>query len=355
MGGLERQVAYLTLSRLSEKDQVEEEVHEKDRRDRPSRVKQVVHHETDDKNEKDDTLPTCITPNTSITSNASRETTIQRERLQARLKDQCRRVRYLLCLDVEATCNEAYGFGEYPNEIIELPCVIYDLDECVEVDHFRTYVRPTHQPVLSDFCCMLTGITQEQVDAAPEFPTALHLLEKFLSGHADRLHPAPHTMQHAKDGEVTDYTVPPPTSMTASKRKFFGIQNERHRQRPKEVDRNWAWTTDGRWDIEDFIMRKQLKTTGPARLPLWMSGSYVDVRMLFGEHFKQKSNKNLEAMLAQCNLRFQGRQHSGLADARNVAIVARELQEHGCLIETNRWVSFTGATGLVHKRQTRSR
>ena len=38
---------------------------------------------------------------------------------------------------------------------------------------FQTFVRPQRLPRLSSFCRELTGITQENVDAAPTFPEAL--------------------------------------------------------------------------------------------------------------------------------------------------------------------------------------
>jgi inhibitor of KinA sporulation pathway (predicted exonuclease) len=40
---------------------------------------------------------------------------------------------------------------------------------------FQTFVRPRRLPRLSTFCRELTGITQENVDAAPTFPEALRL------------------------------------------------------------------------------------------------------------------------------------------------------------------------------------
>ena len=40
---------------------------------------------------------------------------------------------------------------------------------------FQTFVRPLRQPRLSSFCRELTGIAQENVDAAPTFPEALRM------------------------------------------------------------------------------------------------------------------------------------------------------------------------------------
>lgn len=106
-----------------------------------------------------------------------------------------------LVFDVEATCVQGTGF-DYPNEIIvRLSCSCSPLTSCnstylyhhtrrtilrpysqefpvvllkwadrdattghartlVKVDEFRSYVRPTWRPALTDFCTALTGITQ---------------------------------------------------------------------------------------------------------------------------------------------------------------------------------------------------
>jgi hypothetical protein len=104
-----------------------------------------------------------------------------------------------LCFDVEATCRGGKEF-DWPNEIIvrehaaprwhssrqEFPVVLLkwvdvplDTQDKVQnghtetaeegsrkrkrlerVDTFHSYVKPTWQPVLSDFCTSLTGITQ---------------------------------------------------------------------------------------------------------------------------------------------------------------------------------------------------
>lgn len=68
------------------------------------------------------------------------------------------------------------------------------------VDEFRSFVKPTWRPRLSQFCTDLTGITQvrflhlrslglfivhvqAQVDYAPTFPKVLKMLAKFLAKH----------------------------------------------------------------------------------------------------------------------------------------------------------------------------
>lgn len=68
---------------------------------------------------------------------------------------------YFVVIDFEATCDKAKN--PHPQEIIEFPSVIVSsltgqLEAC-----FQTYVRPTCNQMLSDFCKDLTGIQQIQV------------------------------------------------------------------------------------------------------------------------------------------------------------------------------------------------
>lgn len=68
---------------------------------------------------------------------------------------------YFVVIDFEATCDK--GKNPHPQEIIEFPSVIVSsvtgqLEAC-----FQTYVRPTCNQVLSEFCKDLTGIQQIQV------------------------------------------------------------------------------------------------------------------------------------------------------------------------------------------------
>ena len=83
-------------------------------------------------------------------------------------------------LDFEATCFENAP-RDRTQEIIEFPCHIvvppWSADRA-EISHldgteFHAYVRPVRDPILSEFCTGLTGITQETVDAAETFQTVL--------------------------------------------------------------------------------------------------------------------------------------------------------------------------------------
>ena len=45
---------------------------------------------------------------------------------------------------------------------VEFPAVLLDIHTGDVVDEFQQYVQPQHNPILSDFCKELTGISQVQ-------------------------------------------------------------------------------------------------------------------------------------------------------------------------------------------------
>jgi 3'-5' exoribonuclease 1 len=83
--------------------------------------------------------------------------------------------RRIVVVDVEATCWKKGVFSR-KKETIEIGAVRLLLNRAESRwPEFQTFVRPRRLPRLSSFCRELTGITQENVDAAPAFPEALRL------------------------------------------------------------------------------------------------------------------------------------------------------------------------------------
>jgi len=81
--------------------------------------------------------------------------------------------RRIVVVDVEATCWKKGVFSR-KKETIEIGAVRLRLTRAEpKWPEFQTFVRPARLPRLSTFCRELTGITQENVDAAPSFPEAL--------------------------------------------------------------------------------------------------------------------------------------------------------------------------------------
>lgn len=194
---------------------------------------------------------------------------------------------YFAIFDVEATCEENVEKPfEYPNEIIEFPVVLLcgRTNECVA--EFQSYVKPTDNPKLSEFCTKLTGITQDLVDAAPPFTKVLARFEKWLA--------------HFDDSANFQNTI---------------------------------FVTDGPWDLRDFI-GKQCRASDIKR-PKYMR-KWVDIRHTFAKWRGNTNNKlNIDGMLAALNLKFEGRPHSGIDDSRNVARIVKHLVDDGVILEAN--------------------
>ncbi|KAK8849620.1 hypothetical protein IAR55_004955 [Kwoniella newhampshirensis] len=251
--------------------------------------------------------------------------------------------RSFLCFDVEATCRPGKEF-DYPNEIIEFPVVLLRWSEpdqdgkkrLEKIDSFRSYVRPTWRPNLTDFCTSLTGITQNTVDSSPTFPQMLKKLEKWLDK--------------------------------------WDLRSD------KGYLKDALWVTDGPWDLRDFVP-KQLHITPPSPFPNYFHGPYLNVKQAVqtvlseiyrrqayaSQHPTNPPNKlalsaisterskslprdkerkireagphyyfNIPGMCHALGLGdFEGRQHSGLDDATNIARILIALSEKDVVIESN--------------------
>ncbi|KAI1787933.1 ribonuclease H-like domain-containing protein [Ganoderma leucocontextum] len=223
-----------------------------------------------------------------------------------------------LVLDVEGTCVQGSGFG-YPNEIIEWPvCLLRWKDKDMKgnaqeleiVAEFRSYVRPTWRPQLSDFCQTLTGITQVQVDSAPTFPEVLQDFRTFLEKH-----------------KLLDAAGQP-------------LQR-------------FCFCSDGPYDVRDFVVKQCFVSKIP--VPIWLSWDVMDVRRVVGawhdsstatgaaerrqagaSPLPKRVSFSISRQLHALGLEpFEGRQHSGIDDARNVCRLLIELARRGWRLEPN--------------------
>ena len=97
--------------------------------------------------------------------------------------------RYLYCVDLEATCDEAEK-SESPRplkvppdqmETIEIGLVVIDLETLEVVDEFQRFVRPQINPILTDFCKKLTSIQQADVDSASTYKEVGQELKAFVT------------------------------------------------------------------------------------------------------------------------------------------------------------------------------
>ncbi|KAI8876925.1 hypothetical protein K501DRAFT_231185 [Backusella circina FSU 941] len=192
---------------------------------------------------------------------------------------------YFLFFDVEATCIKDGGFN-YANEIIEFPVVLISGTTFEVVDEFRSYVKPGINPVLSEYCIELTGITQDIVDKSPDFVEVLNAFQVFMEKY----------------------------DLFRSKTATF--------------------VTDGPYDIRDFIT-KQCKHSNLASRPSYFDIPWVNIRKTFRQFYNLKTHHNISAMLYFLDMEFTGREHSGLDDARNLAAIGKRMHEDGCVFKTN--------------------
>ena len=71
-------------------------------------------------------------------------------------------VDYFCVVDFEATCWSDVPFMTAESEIIEFPVVLLNARTLKKEAEFHSYCRPTRNPILSEYCRSLTGITQVQ-------------------------------------------------------------------------------------------------------------------------------------------------------------------------------------------------
>ncbi|GJJ70550.1 3'-5' exoribonuclease 1 [Entomortierella parvispora] len=252
---------------------------------------------------------------------------------------------YYLCFDVEATCEKGFSF-EFPNEVIEFPVVLLDGSTLEVVDEFQSYVRPTYRPTLSEFCVELTGIQQETIDAAPTFTEMLILFDEWLTKHGIILgeHPLAHLGQCTK--EKTQKNRSNKQQKHPSKTRSRPSNNKKGRNPHQETSTfgspepqhgptalndfvygaTFCFVCDGPFDIRDFIQKQCIHSD--ILRPSYFAKPFLDIRTLFRDYFGLIHWLNLEGMLRFLGETFQGRQHSGICDARMVALIAKRLA-HG--------------------------
>ena len=217
---------------------------------------------------------------------------------------------YLVVIDFESTCWQ--NSKHIPNEIIEFPATLLNTATGEIESEFHHYVQPFENAYLSDFCKNLTGITQQQVDDGIPLSFCLrrftHWLKK-ISVEKKLIYNAPDA---GNDGNG------------------FG---------------NCTFVTWSDWDIGVCLTyecrRKQLRV--PPELASW-----IDLRATYRKFYERKP-KGLNGALQDVGITFEGREHSGLHDARNTAKLAWRMICDGCIM----CVTKTVTTG--HRSATSNR
>lgn len=211
---------------------------------------------------------------------------------------------YYVVLDFEATCDRGPAPELEPQEIIEYPSLLLDGRRLKPVDEFRSFVRPRHHPVLTPFCTELTGITQDQVDAAPPFPEVFAIHQQWL---------ARHKLDVRGDGSGFSF----------------------------------AFILCGDWDLKTMLPRQCRACDPPIRSIPVSFRRWVNIKMPFARYMRLRKSPGLAGMLRKLDFAFVGRQHRGIDDCRNIARVARHLAENGVAL------SITSTPGRKHRTRRR--
>ncbi|EGG12832.1 uncharacterized protein MELLADRAFT_114944 [Melampsora larici-populina 98AG31] len=218
-----------------------------------------------------------------------------------------------LCLDVESTCinsnqrhldnphnlNEYQLAWMYPNEIIEWPVILMQWRHCsgrwelYEVDRYRSFVKPTWRPEISEFCTQLTGITQQDTDNAPTLPAML------------------------KDFQIN----------FIERHQLFTVHNRS------------VWVTDGPWDLRDhWIKSIFLSKLKRYQIPSYLQSPIhmIDMRYLLQAFIpkvyciRPPTSLSLNESLKIFGLEFEGQEHSGIDDAANLSRLLSKLTQFDC-------------------------
>jgi ERI1 exoribonuclease 2 len=193
---------------------------------------------------------------------------------------------YFLVVDFEATCEKEKRI--YPQEIIEFPSVLVDGATGRIESAFRRYVRPKHNPLLTQFCRDLTGIRQEDVDGGVDLGVAISLHDAWLKA--------------AMAG-------------TGAGLKNCG---------------RLAVVTWGDWDCRTML-ESECRFKGIAK-PSYFD-RWINLRVPFQAALGGGGRTTLQEAVQVAGLKWEGRLHCGLDDARNTARLLVDLMRRGAKIE----------------------
>ena len=182
-------------------------------------------------------------------------------------------------------------------------------------------MRPLQRPKLTEFCTKFTGITQEQVDAAAPLSQVLKEFDAFL----------------VEKGLVSDVDWEALSGQKFNSRWGFmpevssSQDHPCHRSKASDGAKSFVMATDGPWDIQKFLSPEcALKGL---TLP-WYMCEFVNIRHHFGS-FTKSRKCNVNRMLKHFNLVFEGREHSGIDDSRNIARICASLMGAGVTMSYN--------------------
>lgn len=89
------------------------------------------------------------------------------------------------------------------------------------------------------------------------------------------------------------------------------------------------------WDIKECLFPQCVLARVP--FPSYAT-KWIDVRKMFSSFYQVRWN-SLATMLEGLGLEFEGREHSGIDDTRNIARVISQIIKDGAVLKYNRFIS----------------
>jgi ERI1 exoribonuclease 3 len=185
---------------------------------------------------------------------------------------------YICILDFESTCWDDVR-NDSIREIIEFPSILYSIDfknNITKISEFQMFVKPVINPILSEFCTKLTGITQDNVSNANTISYVYNEHYKWLQTHVPDLN------------------------------KCLII-------------------TCGNWDI-NTMLQIEIKRYGLENHHIY--NKYVNIKDAFNS-FYNKNAGSMVNMLTKLNLELVGKHHSGIDDCRNISQIIIKMFKDG--------------------------
>ncbi|XP_051144144.1 uncharacterized protein LOC127260455 [Andrographis paniculata] len=171
---------------------------------------------------------------------------------------------HFLVIDFEATCDK--GKILHPQEIMDFPSQVVCSITGLPITSFQTYVRPTNNPTLTDYCKELTGIQQDQVERELTLDNAILLHDEWL--------------------------------------QMMGIKNT-----------NFAVVTWSDWDCR-ALLETECRVKNIYKPPYF--NRWINLRVPFHNIFGGQACKLNEAV-EKAGLKWEGRLHCGLDHVKNIA------------------------------------
>ena len=164
---------------------------------------------------------------------------------------------------------------------------------------FHSFVRPIEKPILSQYCLNLTGIKQDKVDSAPQLQKVLSNFDGWLT-------------------KVTDeYDLKLPN---------FPANNG--------ASENCAFITWTNFDINFFLASECKRKSIPMAKYF---DRWINLKGVYRGRFSISDSKKctFTNALKFMHMDFEGQQHSGLDDSRNLALLTYKLLQMGVYLKWN--------------------